>query len=78
MRIGRYRIRINKLIFEKRILEATVILTVMFFGQMIYFPETLITTYKAELRNEILKGNKSAIEYYNERYLKLGIKLWED
>lgn len=40
------------------------------------YPEKYITSWKYQLKNDILNGNEEMIEYYETRYLKNNIELF--
>ena len=65
--------RINKRKFISRLvcLLAVVVLlnAVVSFAK---YPEQYLTTWKCQLENDLAKGNRDAIEYYNDTYVANG------
>ena len=53
------------------------ILLIMQTANVIRFPEKYFTTWKYQLQQDISNGNKKAIEYYNNNYIKNGIILFK-
>ena len=45
---------------------------------ILFFPELFDTIAKYQLRLDIERGDKIAIEYYENRYLHNGIELFEE
>ena len=41
------------------------------------FPDCYLTTWKYQLENDIKRGNKEAIEYYESRYVANGRTLFD-
>lgn len=41
------------------------------------FPEKYLPTWKYHLQQDIERGNKQAIEYYQKNYIDKGVKLWD-
>ena len=46
--------------------------------RIIIFPEVYISTWKYQLMNEVRAGVPEAVEYYDTKYVKRGIRLWEE
>ena len=42
------------------------------------FPECYITTWKYQLKNDINKGDETAIKYYENKYIANGRNLFEE
>lgn len=56
------------------ILILTIFLYIMI--DFIRFPEVYLTTQKYQLMNDIKRGDKLAIEYYEDNYVKNGRELF--
>lgn len=54
-----------------------VVACLVLFIDVIRFPECYITTWKYQLKNDIARGDKVAIEYYESRYVANGRTLFD-
>lgn len=61
------------------VILSTMILLILclFLANIIQYPEVYISTWKYQLQNDIKRGNKDAIEYYQNTYLANGKILFE-
>lgn len=64
-------------------IKALAIITIMTACIALYidfcrFPESYITTYKYQLKNDLTAGNAETMEYYNNNYVSNGRLLYED
>lgn len=53
-----------------------IVLTALYID-VIRFPEAYSTTWKYQLRNDINRGDKHAIDYYNNHYIAQGKILFD-
>ena len=59
----------------------TIIISVFITLQVINvmrFPEKYLTTWKYQLKNDIINGNEAAIRYYNNNYIAKGVILFDE
>ena len=63
---------------EKFILRLIALVCFAFFLFILFFPELFDTIAKYQLKLDVERGDKVAIEYYENRYLKYGIELFEE
>ena len=67
---------------KKLILIVVTIILVMALFDLIYsmivYPEMFFSTWRYQLKNDIARGNKDAIRYYETKYLANGITLWKE
>lgn len=73
----RHKINLNRL-FTSLLIITLLILFTACMTDFVRFPDKYITTWKYQLKNEIVSGDAEAIAYYNRVYKSNGINLFED
>ena len=73
------KVRINK----RKLVSRLAMLCILLFAanicvSFVNYPEQYITTWKYHLENDLAKGNKDAVEYYNDTYVANGKRLFGD
>lgn len=53
------------------------ILAFDFVYSIVVYPEIYFSTWRYQLKNDIARGDKQAIEYYAKNYVAKGIELWD-
>ena len=64
-------------LFCKILLSITIIFMCHVTIDFVRFPEKYSTTMKYQLELDVKAGNKKAIEYYNDTYIKKGKTLFD-
>ena len=73
------KIRVNKGKLTSRIIAMLlVVVTVNICVSFAKYPEQYLTTWRCQLRRDLVRGNQKAIEYYNDRYIANGKQLFGD
>lgn len=63
---------------EKLIVICFVLVFLTLYIDFLRFPECYLTTWKYQLKNEILAGDQEAITYYQTHYTKYNRSLFDD
>ena len=63
---------------ENTLIFALCLIFMVCIWNLLSYPEKYFTTWKFQLYNDIEAGNEEAIEYYQTKYIKNGIKLFEE